>query len=231
MGEYSGDFALACEGMTDHTILKNILLGYFKGQSREPLVLPMQPDSDATGEDVWQQFGNWENVFRYLREQKHREALQFNKYLIVQVDTDESEHANYGVPQQEHGQPLSPEAMVRRVVKKLRKIIGCEDCAAYGDRLIFAICVRDIECWLLPLWEQGNKATKTTGCLQTLNAALAQQNQPTINPNNKRVPPYDNASRGYRKRADLLSEAPKNPSLAIFLDELNTRQIILPSSD
>ncbi len=231
MSGYTADFALVCEGVTDHAVLKNILLGFFKGQPRAPRITQRQPDSDATGEAAWQQFGNWENVFRYLRDGLHRDALEFNAYLLVQVDTDESEHANYGVPQQEAGQSHLPEAMVQRVAAKLREILGPEDCATYGERLIFAICVRQIEYWLLPLWETGSKAAKTTGCLATLNAALARKNEPTINPLDKKVPPYDNASFGYRKQATLLDDGPKNPSLAVFLEELDGRTIILAADE
>jgi hypothetical protein len=229
MSGYTSDFALVCEGVTDHAVLKNILLGYFRNQPRAPRITQRQPDSDATGEANWQQFGNWENVFRYLKEGSHRDALNFNEFLVVQVDTDASEHPNYGVPQREAGQPLSPEVLVERVAAKLREILGPADCAFYGKRLIFAICVQEMECWLLPLWEVDNKAGKTSGCLRTLNAALARNNEPTINSEDKKTPPYDHASRGYRKRAVLLAEGVKNPSLAVFIDELNERSIQLPA--
>ena len=227
MSGYTSDFALACEGVTDHAVLKNILLGYFKDQPRAPRTTQRQPDSDATGEATWQQYGNWENVFRYLREGLHRGALEFNEYLVIQVDTDDSQHVNYGVPQQEAGLSLGPEILVQRVVAKLRVIIGPDDCITYGDRIIFAICVHQIECWLLPLWETGAKAAKTSGCLQPLNAALARKNELTINPKDKKVPPYHNASSGYRKRATLLQEGTKNPSLAVFITELANRAIAL----
>lgn len=230
MSEYTADFALVCEGMTDHAVLKNILNGFFKNQ-RAPRFTGRQPDADATGEAEWQQFGNWENVFRYLREGLHRDALEYNQYLVVQVDTDNSDHPNFGVEQQEGGQPLSVEVIVARVAAKLREIIGPEDCATYEGRVIFAICVRDLECWLLPLWESGNKVEKTTGCLGAVNIALARKDQPTINPEDKKVPPYDNASKGYRKRATLLSEGPKNPSLRIFLEDLIARNIELEALD
>jgi len=231
MSGYTADFALVCEGVTDYAVLKNILIGFFKGQPREPRFTQKQPDSDATGEVVWQQFGNWENVFRYLREGLHRDALESNEFLVVQVDADDSEHPNYGVPQLEGGQELSPEAMVQRVAMKLRELLGSDDCVTYAGRLIFAICVRNIECWLLPLWETGNKAAKTVGCLGTLNAALAREDQMTVNPQDKKVPPYENASRAYRKRAVLLDEGQKNPSLAVFLAELDAQGIVLTLDD
>jgi hypothetical protein len=133
---------------------------------------------------------------------------------------------DYGVPQREGGVEFSAETMVERVAARLSEIIGPDDCATYAGHLIFAICVRSIECWLLPLWETGVKVAKTTGCLGTLNQALARKNQPTI-ADEKKVPPYENASRGYRKRATLLEEGPKNPSLGVFLDDLKARAIVL----
>ena len=226
MSDFTADFALVCEGVTDYAVLKNILIGYFKDQSREPRFTQRQPDSDATGEAEWQQFGNWENVFRYLREGLHRDALESNEYLVVQVDTDDSEHPNYGVPQREGGIELSVETMVERVAAKLSEVIGPADCATYAKRLIFAICVRSVECWLLPLWETGVKVAKTNGCLGTLNQALARKNESTI-ADEKKVPPYENASKGYRKRATLLAEGPKNPSLGVFLGDLGARAIVL----
>ena len=118
MSGYSIDFALVCEGVTDHAVLKNILLGYFKDQPREP--------------------------------------------RFAQTD---------------------------------------------------------------------KKTARTTGCLNTLNSALARKNEPAINPDDKKVSPYHNASSGYRKRKDLLAEGPKNPSLKIFLDDLETRKIKLVADE
>lgn len=231
MSAYTNDFALVSEGVTDYAVLKNILLGYFKGHARTPRIVQRQPDSDATGETEWQQFGNWENVFRYLREGLYRDALEFSEYLIVQMDTDASEHANFNVPQQESGIPLEPETMVERVGEKIRTIIGPHDCETYGDRLIFAICVRELECWLLPLWETDKIAAKTTGCTKTLSAALERNNEPAIRADAKKWKDYDNASRPYRKKSAVFEQGIKNPSLRIFLNELDRRAIILAETE
>jgi hypothetical protein len=171
-------------------------------------------------------FGNWENVLRYLGEKKHRDALEFADYLIVQIDTDQSEHPNFNVPQQEGGKPLEPSTIVERVSQRLYDVIGKEDIKFYGDRIILAICVREIECWLLPLWDQ-RKAAKCEGCLDTLNRALSRSNAPTINPHDKSARVYDLVSKEYRKPQNLLEKGPLNPSLEIFLKELDRRKITL----
>jgi len=77
------EFAIVSEGVTDYAVLKNILLGWFKGQDAEPFLKPYQPDPTAEGESAWQEFGNWENVIKYLAEKKHRDALEFADFLIT----------------------------------------------------------------------------------------------------------------------------------------------------
>ena len=217
------EFAIVSEGVTDYAVLKNILLGWFRDQETEPFLKPYQPDPTAEGENAWQEFGNWENVLKYLREQKHRDALEHADFLIVQIDTDQSEHVNFDVSQRDGDQPSEPSAMVAKVAGKLREIIGTQDMAFYGERIIFAICVREIECWLLPLWDTA-KASKCEGCTNAVNRALVQSNQAPLNKDPER---YQYASKGYAKRKTLVSKGPKNPSLSIFLDELRHRNIVL----
>ncbi len=91
----------------------------------------------------------------------------------------------------------------------------------YEGRFLFAVCVREIECWLLPLWMTEDKKAKTTGCLDALNTALARQNQPTISREDKNDRCYRNAAAGYKKRKVLLEEGVKNESLRIFLDRIS----------
>lgn len=113
--------------------------------------------------------------------------------------------------------------MVAKVAEKLKEIIGDADIEFYGDRIIFAICVDEIECWLLPLWDTA-KAAKCEGCTNTLNRALAKADKAPLNKDPRR---YEAASSEYTKRKELLVKGIKNPSLKIFLDELKRRQIVL----
>jgi hypothetical protein len=217
------EFAIVSEGVTDYAVLKSILHGWFQDQDAEPFLKPYQPDPTATGGNAWQEFGNWENVLKYLRERKYADALEHADYLIVQIDSDQSEHVNFGVSQRENNQPLAPPAMVAKVAEKLREIIGPEHLEFYGDRIIFAICVREIECWLLPLWDTA-KAAKCEGCTTAVDRALARNNEATLNKDPKR---YQSASKDFSKRKVLVSKGRENPSLAIFLDELERRDIVL----
>jgi len=217
------EFAIVSEGVTDYAVLKNILFGWFKGQDAEPFLKPYQPDPTAEGESSWQEFGNWENVIKYLREKKHRDALEFADFLIVQIDTDQSEHPNFGVSHRENNEQLTPSDLVLKVAGKLQEIIGPDDVKFYGDRIIFAICVDEIECWLLPLWDP-KKSSKCQGCLDAVDRALSKKNEARLD---KNADQYNSASKEYSKRKVLLSKGRKNPSLDIFLSELECRNIVL----
>ena len=225
------DFALVTEGVTDHAVLKNILLGYFKNQ-REPAIHREQPDPQAELRS-----GGWTLVFQYLREKKFQQAFQFNRFLIIQVDTDVSEEVGFDVPRQDENGPLPTEVLVGRVIERLRKEIGEKDWATYSGRFIFAIGVHQMECWVLPLWFSDGKAQKTTGCIATLGGCqklkeqLSQRGFRWIRAEEKDWNSYDEASRGFRKPNILRTEGRKNPSLALFLDDLDHRALILPPEE
>ncbi len=220
------EFSIVTEGVTDYAVLKNILNGWFRDQGAEPVLNAVQPDPNATGDSLGQVFGNWENVIQFLVAKKHRDALEYSEFLIIQLDTDQSEHVNFGVSQRENNTQLEPLAMVEKVADKLRETIGPEDISFYGDRIIFAICVREIECWLRPLWDT-TKAAKCEGCTKAVNHGLSKANQAPLNKDPRR---YEAASKEYSKRKVLLAEGRKSPSLKIFIEELNRRSIVLSSN-
>ena len=221
------DFALVSEGVTDHAILKNILSGYFQ-QQHEPVVRREYPDPQAK-----EKYGGWTLVLQYLREKKYEQAFQLNRYLIVQVDTDVAEDVGFDVSRQNRNGRIPIEEFIRDVAARLKDEIGEADFTLYGDRFIFAIGVEQLECWLLPLWFTGADAKQTVNCTTRigkcaqLRDALNEKNYEWIRKERKEFLSYDLASRGYRKRAVLLSQGPRNPSLAAFLEELNRRAIVL----
>lgn len=226
-----GDFALVTEGVSDHAVLKNVLIGYYKEQ-REPVINFDHPNPQAATHT-----GGWTLVLQYLREKKFRQAFQANRYVVVQVDTDVAEDAGFDVPKQDDSGPLSVETFIAKVVARLKQEIGAEDFATYGDRFIFAIGVEQIECWVLPLWFHDAKGKQTANCTARLGGCpqlrneLNAKNFKWITPDRKEQRSYDLASREYRKRATLLAQGSKNPSLAVFLNALNTRAIVLAADE
>ena len=226
-----GDFALVTEGITDHQVLRNVLIGYYKEQ-REPVITFEFPDPQPK-----QPIGGWTLVLQYLRAKKFRQAFQVNQFVVVQVDTDVAEDAGFDAAKQNAEGPLPLEAFVAAVIERLKQEIGAEDWATYGERFIFAIGVEQIECWILPLWHSDAKGEQTVNCTnrlgQTANLRdeLTAKNFRLFGAGTKDPRSYDLASRDYRKRKILMNEGSRNPSLALFLADLDRRAIVLPPEE
>jgi len=88
----------------------------------------------------------------------------------------------------------------------------------YRLKILFAIAVNEIECWLLPLFYSDKNAAVTSTCLERLNRQLRKNNERPIT--EKKYDQYDKISRPYCKRKALMAESDKNPSFKIFVDKL-----------
>ena len=216
-------FGVIAEGLTDQLVIRNILLGFF--QDEEPVINPVQP-LPATA-DAPAPPGGWTLVFNSLKSGDPEKALQFNDYLIIQIDTDMQEELGFDVPKREGGKELSTPDRVVRVIDRLAKEIDEACYAAYRDRILFAVAVDTIECWLLPLLYNDKKAAKTKGCLSAANAAIRKSDKKggLAARDGKKFPDaYDRASRAYRKRKMLMEHRDRNPSLELFIQQLDALQ-------
>ncbi len=130
-----GDFAIVGEGITDQTVLRNVLFGFFESRDPEPLIVFEQPPLDTTGAaGMPYPPGGWTLVVRYLRERKYLQALQIYRYVVIQIDTDIAD--DLGVPRTAG---LSDEDFIELVVAKLWSCIASGDLPTVRDRLLFAI--------------------------------------------------------------------------------------------
>lgn len=90
-------FGLACEGITDHITLENILCGYFDDEpDLDEAIIQLQPSLDET-DKVQSGFGGWEMLLEYLQSTRFRDDVLNVEYVVVQLDTDIAEHANFDV--------------------------------------------------------------------------------------------------------------------------------------
>lgn len=166
-------------------------------------------------------------MFEYCETKKFREAFQFNDYVIVQVDTDVLEEKHYDIPKYEKGKDLSPEQLIDRVTKKLSGLIGNTFYQQYKERMLFAIAVHSTECWLLPLYYMDKKRqANTKNCLKALNRHPKME-KTKINPKDKNPDIYEAISGKYCKHKTLMALYKKNPSLQIFVEDVEKRKIII----
>jgi len=149
-------FGLACEGATDQAVLENILCGFYKDKNLRSEIKVFQPLFDETQKKQKEgEFGGWEELLRYISTKKFRESVINTKFMIIQIDTDISEHVNFGVSQQN----LSTEELIFQVIERLIAQIDSKKVfySKYKEKIIFAISVHSLECWLLPLYSSKTK--------------------------------------------------------------------------
>ena len=208
MNNPKNTFAGIAEGITDQKVINNILVGYFN--NRDINVNWLQPAGVGKS-------GGHGEVKKYCRSRKFKAVFDLNEYVIIHIDTDIS--SELGVPHQgENGQLLSAERLIERFIAKFREIISEDIYNQYAEKIIFAIAVHSIECWLLPLHCQGARS-ETLDCLDTLSKVFPKMKK------EKDYKHYQKISMEYSNNESLLKLYPENPSLKIFIEQLASKNI------
>jgi hypothetical protein len=218
-------FGLITEGLTDQIVIENILAGYFKNP--DLTINPLQPERDKDDENKFKGYGSWSQVFAYCSLRDFQESFQFNDYIIIQIDTDVSQ--DYGIPQQDENGEFTPQELIVKVIEKFKQEIGEDFYSKCQQRIIWAISVHSIECWLLPLYYKDNKKSKFKNCLETLNKELVKKHDFTIYA--KKPEYYRDISKQYRKHKDLMDCYQHNPSLKSFVVDIESKKIVIPLED
>jgi hypothetical protein len=205
-------FGLACEGVTDQAVIENILCGFYSDRNLKSEIKAFQPLFDATQQKQLEgEFGGWEILLKFLSTKRFRQEVINNKYMIIQIDTDISEHPNFDVSQHD----LSIEALIEKVVERLIFEIDSkkEFYQKYKERIIFAISVHSLECWLLPIYKNFNNE-KVSGCFESLQRESKKLRV------QKDYKTYEKLSKEFLKHKNLIKIASKNSSFQIFINSL-----------
>jgi enolase len=221
-------FGLITEGLTDQIVIENILAGYFKNPDLN--IRPLQPERDKDDDNKYKGYGSWSQVFAYCRLKDFQEAFQFNDYIIIQIDTDVSQQ--YGVPQQNENGEFDPQHLIEKVIEKFRDVIGEDFYNTNQQKIIFAISVHSLECWLLPLYyAEKKKKEKYKECLTKLNEQLLKKHKFTIDKDAKNPDYYRKISKQYGKHKVLMKHYQNNPSLKTFIENIQGRNIQIVEED
>ncbi|OYQ63275.1 hypothetical protein B9G53_17735 [Pseudanabaena sp. SR411] len=203
MNNPKNTFAGIAEGITDQKVINNILVGYFN--NRDINVNWLQPARVGKS-------GGHGEVTNYCRSRKFQAVFDLNEYVIIHIDTDIS--SELGIPHQdENGQLISAEHLIEGVIAKFKEIIGEDFYDQYAEKIIFAIAVHKIECWLLPLHCQEARS-ETIGCQNILSKIFPEMKT------EKDYKHYQKISMEYSNNESLLKLSPENPSLKAFIGEL-----------
>lgn len=170
-------FALITEGITDQIVIERLVSIILECESDfEVEINRLQPlcDENDRSKQAENSFGGFENLLAYCADpSKMADALEFNQYLIIQVDTDRCEHPGFGLALNKGGREVSTEELINDVKSSLIEKITPEFYNEHQNRIIFGVSVHSTECWLLPFF--SNKRVdqdRRLSCETHLNRAL-----------------------------------------------------------
>ncbi len=214
-------FAIASEGETDQIVIENILCGYYRDtdlRSEIGYVYPLDKTQQKRLED---KFSNWELLLKHISTKRFRKDVINNKYMIVQIDTDISDHKNFGVSKHN----LSIEELIEKVIERLISQIDSERefYQKYKEKIIFAISVHSLECWILPIYADKKSIIQ---CEDKLKYAVATSKSKKIQKlkvdkkDGNAIANYKKLTSDFTKYKELMKIISKNKSFEIFINRL-----------
>lgn len=164
-------FAIICEGISENLSLHAIIE---KMSQTDSYFADLQPKTDIShGHTVQEGSGGWTEVLSHCNTEEFRRALQNNDCLVVQIDTDRCDDPLFGIKKvDESNRPRTHEDIYNDIITRLLQDVDKDFYEANKERIIFAICFDEIECWFLPLFYSDKRACATTGCISKLNQEL-----------------------------------------------------------
>ena len=165
---------LACEGVSDHAVIENIIVGLLDDFDVDTLK-PLQPHIDETTRKQ-SGFGGWTTLFDYLITDRFEEDLINSFSMIIHFDSDISQIQGFDVLHQDReNNPLEPEVLVEKIKARIIALINTKRAnlyAEYENKIIFCISVHSIECWILPFYVESSKKHKIINCERALQHQL-----------------------------------------------------------
>jgi hypothetical protein len=203
------NFALIAEGITDRPIIEAILAAFFDKEfaGQYPAINPLQPKQKEPG--------GWVKVLEYCTTDEFKEAMIFNDYIIIQIDSDR--HTDKGYDVQKCASTIE---LIQAIQNKIIEKIGEDFYTEKKDKILFAVCVDMIECWLLLFYAatDAHKA-KEKNCCDSVNQCLKKQGY-TLDCTNDSGGTgfYERAAKGIAKKKVFYPAYKKNASLRYFVE-------------
>ena len=162
--------ALICEGASEIKMLNYIISRYL---GDEVDVNAIQPTLNLKGKQDTE--GGWLEVLNHCNDEVVNNVFAANDYLVIQIDTDACSQVNYDVDiYDDNYMKVADEILYEHVKNRLLMNVSKGVQARYKDKILFAICINETECWLLPLYYENDakKRCATTNCIYILNQRL-----------------------------------------------------------
>lgn len=207
-------FGLACEGITDQITIENILCGYFENPNLNEEITYLQPFFDETDQSRGK--GGWKILLKYLASDRFQQDVSSCQFLILQIDTDIAEFLEI-----QNFQTLSIDVLIQEVIKIIVNKINQDQANFYeqcANKIIFAICVHSLECWLVSLHSERTEIDECYNFLKIL--PISSKIRIT-----KREKNYNQLSKPFliKENIDVVSQ--KDPSFQVFIQALKNIKI------
>lgn len=214
-------FGVICEGPSEYRIIRYLTERYL---GDECVVNPEHPKINNRGTQVG--YGGWLNVLNHCTEDKFKDILNFNDYIIVQIDTDTCELVNYDVKRNKaDGTVKTDEELYHDICERILKNIDSEKHEFFKDKIIFAICFDETECWLLPIYYTDKTKCNKNNCLFKLNQKVTAQNLVAIPEKDKNSPEaiktYNAILKNIKKVKDITNYSQYNYGFKKFIEQLD----------
>ena len=217
--------SLICEGVSEIKILTYIINRYL---GDDIVVNPIQPSlKSINGMQKQAVEGGWLQVLNHCSDDTVKNIMAANDYLVIQIDTDACIQANYDVDIYDADHKKVPnDILYERVCDRLQRDISADVLNKYLNRIFFAICFNETECWLLPLYYENDakKRCAVSNCIYILNQKL--QNEGLGIPEDKKNSPE--AVKTYQqilkrmKKKDIPKIAQYNFGFQKFIQQLDS---------
>lgn len=217
--------ALICEGASEVKMLTYVVTRYL---GDEIVVNAIQPALNSNGRQA--NAGGWLEVLNHCNDETINAAFATNDYLVIQIDTDACAQVNYDVNiYDDNNRKVADDVLYERVRSRLLKDLSAGVQTKYADRILFAICINETECWLLPLYYENDakKRCATTNCIYILNQRLqtAGLGIPEKDKNSPEAVQVYNKVMKQLKRKDIPRIAQYNYGFQKFVEQMNGIQM------
>ena len=211
-------FGLITEGITDQIVIENILCGFYKDEDLDEEIIPLEPPRDETdNKQAHSDFGlGWTAIFSYLSEKIFRDDVLNSEYVIIQIDTDIAEDFDCSINQNQTIEDII-ECSIKKLIEKIDE--KKEFYEKHKNKIIFAISVHSLECWILPLFKDIKKE-EILNCVKTLNYTMRKLPNKSRLDTRKNYNNYDKLSHKFLKYKELIKVTSKNKSFEIFINNL-----------
>jgi hypothetical protein len=221
------DFGIAAEGVTDQVTIQNILSGFFDSiEDLEQDITFVQPHEDASDENDVRGYGSWTSLFSYLKDKRFREDVLNTEHIIIQIDSDVCNKVGFDVSRvDESNKEIKVTDLINRIVARLVEQISIGDANFYtkhSKKIIFAVCVDSLECWIYKYYEIDSRKVKTCkikGCETSLQQVISKSYKKLSTL--KCAKEYEKLSKPFRKKKTINQIVNFDFSFEVFINHLD----------